>query len=76
VGVTYGGGTALLCVDAAEAGRNSRVTVGPRCFGSHRRAVCVGRSRYADPHLKASVDDFRVYGRVLTAEEVTAPARA
>ncbi|MEU1269362.1 LamG-like jellyroll fold domain-containing protein [Streptomyces sp. NPDC005799] len=74
--VTYGGGTAVLYVDGAEAGRNTRITIEPRYFGNHIRAGWVGRSQYADPYLKASVDNFRVYGRVLTADEVTAPARA
>ncbi|MCH5671190.1 glycoside hydrolase family 127 protein [Streptomyces gilvus] len=76
VAVTYSGGTAVLYVDAAEVGRNTRVTVEPRYFGNHIRAAYVGRSQYADPYLKASVDDFRVYGRALTADEVAALARA
>ncbi|MFF4804984.1 LamG-like jellyroll fold domain-containing protein [Streptomyces sp. NPDC001351] len=36
----------------------------------------VGRSQYADPYLKGAVDDFRVYGRTLSATEVAAPAQA
>ncbi|MET9906920.1 LamG domain-containing protein [Streptomyces sp. NPDC006476] len=76
VAVTYGSGTAVFCVDAAEVGRNSRVTVEPGYFGNLTRAEYLGRAQYADPYLKASVDDFRVYGRTLTADQVTAPARA
>ncbi|MBO4254000.1 hypothetical protein [Streptomyces griseorubiginosus] len=44
VGVSYGGGTAVLCVDAAEAGRNSRVTV-----GRGASAITAGPSTWADP---------------------------
>ncbi|MEV8057994.1 NADH-quinone oxidoreductase subunit C, partial [Streptomyces antimycoticus] len=29
-----------------------------------------GRSRYPDPYLKAAFDDFRVYGRTLSGNEV------
>ncbi|MFJ3308871.1 beta-L-arabinofuranosidase domain-containing protein [Streptomyces sp. NPDC086549] len=70
VAVTYGAGTAVLYVDGQEAGRNTAVTVEPRYFGNHIRAAYIGRSQYPDPYLKAAVDDFRVYGRTLTAAEV------
>ncbi|GAA2472715.1 beta-L-arabinofuranosidase domain-containing protein [Streptomyces longisporus] len=76
VAVTYGGGTAVLYVDGAEAGRNTGVTVEPRHFGNHIRTGYVGRSQYADPYLKGAVDDFRVYGRTLSAPEVAALAQA
>jgi hypothetical protein len=49
VAVTYGGGTAVLYVDGAEAGRNAKVTVEPRYFGNRIRAGYVGRSENADP---------------------------
>ncbi|MFD7996658.1 beta-L-arabinofuranosidase domain-containing protein [Streptomyces mexicanus] len=76
VAVAYGGGTAVLYVDGAEAGRNTAVTVEPRHFGNHVRTGFVGRSQYADPYLKGAVDDLRVYGRTLDAQEVAALARA
>ncbi|MFI6405411.1 beta-L-arabinofuranosidase domain-containing protein [Streptomyces sp. NPDC050548] len=75
VAVAYGDGTAVLYVDGAEAGRNAAVTVEPRRFGNHVRAGYVGRSQYADPYLKGAVDDFRVYGRALSAAEVATLAR-
>ncbi|MFG2361494.1 beta-L-arabinofuranosidase domain-containing protein [Streptomyces mirabilis] len=76
VAVTYGAGTAVLYVDGQEVGRNAQVTVDPRYFGNHIRAGYLGRSQYADPHLRGAVDDFRVYGKTLTAEEVAALAQA
>jgi hypothetical protein len=76
VAVTYGGGTAVLYVDGQEVGRNTQVTVDPRYFGNHIRAGYLGRSQYADPFLRGAVDDFRVYGKTLTAEEVAALAQA
>ncbi|MEU9455519.1 beta-L-arabinofuranosidase domain-containing protein [Streptomyces sp. NPDC048277] len=76
VALTYGAGTAVLYVDGQETGRNTAVTVEPRHFGNHIRANYIGRSQYADPYLKASVDDFRVHGRTLTPAEVTALAGA
>ncbi|WP_329371509.1 LamG-like jellyroll fold domain-containing protein [Streptomyces sp. NBC_01483] len=76
VAVAYGGGTAVLYVDGQESGRNTQVTVEPRYFGNHIRAGYLGRSQYADPYLRGTVDDFRVYGKTLTAEEVAALAQA
>lgn len=32
-------------------------------------------SQYPDPYLKGALDDFRVYGRTLTAAEVTTLAQ-
>jgi len=75
VAVTYGDGTAVLYVDGAEVGRNAAVTVEPRRFGNHIRAGYIGRSQYADPYLKGTVDDFRVHGRALSAAEVATLAQ-
>lgn len=38
------------------------------------RAAYLGKSSYADPYGQGSLDGFRVYGKTLTAAEVTAPA--
>lgn len=76
VAVAYGSGTAVLYLEGREAGRNARINVEPRYFGNHIRAAYIGRSQYDDPYLKAAVDDFRVYGRTLTAAEVAELAQA
>ncbi len=74
VAVAYGDGTAVLYVGGREAGRNDKVTVEPSWFGNHIRAAYIGKSQYPDPYLKAAVDDFRVYGKTLTAAEVASLA--
>ncbi|WP_030839599.1 LamG-like jellyroll fold domain-containing protein [Streptomyces hygroscopicus] len=76
VAVGYGSGTAVLYTDGREVGRNTAVTVEPAHFGNHIRAGYLGRSQYPDPYLKAAFDDFRVYGRTLTANEVATLARS
>ncbi|WP_405877795.1 LamG domain-containing protein [Streptomyces sp. NBC_01136] len=76
VALTHGSGTAVLCADGQQAGRNAPVTVKPRYFGNHIRAGYLGRSQYAGPCSKGAVDDFRVHGKTLTAEEVAALAQA
>ncbi|MET8473577.1 beta-L-arabinofuranosidase domain-containing protein [Streptomyces sp. NPDC006422] len=76
IAVTYGDGTAILYVNGTEKGRNDHVTARPDMFGNHIRAGYIGRSQYADPYLKAAIDDFRVYGKALTAGEVAELAGA
>ncbi|MGD6748376.1 beta-L-arabinofuranosidase domain-containing protein [Streptomyces sp. BH106] len=76
VALTYGNGTAVLYVDGAEKGRNDHVTAQPDMFGNHIRAGYLGKSQYADPYLKGALDDFRVYGKTLTAAEVAELAGA
>jgi hypothetical protein len=66
----------MLYVDGLEVGRNEAMQVVPQWFGSHVTRNYVGRSQYADPYLKGVVDDFRVYGRTLTAAEVAQLASA
>nr|WP_282615731.1 LamG domain-containing protein [Streptomyces sp. AgN23] len=70
VAVAYGTGTAVLYDGGREVGRDTAVTVEPVHFGNHLRAGYLGRSRYPDPYLKAAFDDFRVYGRTLSGNEV------
>jgi uncharacterized protein len=53
-------------------GRNSAMTLRPSSLGSTTQ-TWIGRSQYAaDPLLAGQVDDFRVYGRALSAAEVLA----
>ncbi|MER7394052.1 beta-L-arabinofuranosidase domain-containing protein [Streptomyces sp. NPDC000151] len=75
VAVAYGKGTAVLYVNGREAGRNEKVTAQPDWFGNHIPAAYIGKSQYPDPYLKAAVDDFRVYGKTLTAAEIAALAQ-
>ncbi|WAP53871.1 beta-L-arabinofuranosidase domain-containing protein [Streptomyces sp. S465] len=76
VALTYGDGTAVLYTDGREVGRNTAITVEPIHFGNHIRAGYLGRSQYPDPYLKAAFDDFRIYGRTLSAQEVATLAQS
>jgi hypothetical protein len=76
VAVTYGDGVGILYVNGQEVARNGSMTVTPQMFGTSVRRNYIGRSQYADPYLKGVVDDFRVYGRTLTAAEVAGLAAA
>jgi hypothetical protein len=72
VAVTYADGVGVLYVDGAEAGRNASMQVVPLWFADEIDQNYIGKSQYADPYLKGAVDDFRIYGRALSAAEVAA----
>ncbi|WP_204078396.1 LamG-like jellyroll fold domain-containing protein [Planotetraspora phitsanulokensis] len=71
VTVTVSGTTGTLYVNGQVAGTNTNLTLHPSNLGSTTQNW-IGRSQYSgDPYLAAAVDDFNVYGRALTASEVS-----
>ncbi|MFJ3895630.1 beta-L-arabinofuranosidase domain-containing protein [Streptomyces sp. NPDC090083] len=70
VALTLGGGTGVLYVDGAEAGRNTAMVSGPLLLGATSRNY-LGRSQNTThPYLHAAVRDFRLHNRALSAAEV------
>ena len=67
--VTLNGATGTLYLDGAQVGQNTAMTLTPTSLGATTLNY-FGRSQYADPYLAGRLDDFRVYGRALTATEV------
>ncbi|HVV20405.1 MAG TPA: LamG-like jellyroll fold domain-containing protein, partial [Pseudonocardiaceae bacterium] len=76
VAVTYAEGTGILYVNGVEVGRNTAMSVQPVWFGNDIKQNYLGKSQYADPYLAGALDDFRLYGRALTPDEVAALAAA
>jgi DUF1680 family protein len=76
VAVTLAGPVATVYLDGQVAGTNDGVTVNPSQIGPGNNWI--GRSQYADPPLDATVDEFQVFSRALSAAEVrsltTSPA--
>ena len=71
VAVTYGNGVGILYVDGTEAGRNDAMQVEPSWFGDEVNRNYIGKSQYSgDPYLQGMIDDFRLYGRTLSAGEI------
>lgn len=65
--------TAVLYVDGLVAARATGITVKPSDLhdATKNYSGYVGRSLYAaDPYFGGEVDDFRIYGRALAADEV------
>ncbi|MEV5903866.1 beta-L-arabinofuranosidase domain-containing protein [Streptomyces sp. NPDC052127] len=68
--LTLGGGTAVLYLDGAEAGRNPAMVASPLLLGRTTRSF-LGRSQNSThPYLHGAVRDLRVHNRALTASEV------
>ncbi|WP_043625498.1 beta-L-arabinofuranosidase domain-containing protein [Nonomuraea candida] len=73
VAVTLAGGTGTLYVNGAPVGANTAMTLKPSSLGP-TDANWIGKSQYGDAYLRASVDEFRIYGRALSGAEVAALA--
>jgi hypothetical protein len=70
VAITLSGSTATLYVQGAPVATNTSMTITPASLGSTTQ-TWIGRSEFsADPYLNGQVDNFRIYGRALTASEV------
>jgi fibronectin type 3 domain-containing protein/regulation of enolase protein 1 (concanavalin A-like superfamily) len=73
VAVTLNGSTGTLYVNGVQVGQNTAMTLNPSSLGATTQNR-IGRSQFNDPYLNGRVDDFRIFGRVLTAAEVAALA--
>ncbi|MEV1019491.1 beta-L-arabinofuranosidase domain-containing protein [Streptomyces sp. NPDC050264] len=72
IAVTLGGGVGILYVDGAEVARNTEMTLTPAALGT-LKDHWLGRSHYAgDPVLAGALDEFHLWSRALSADEVAA----
>ncbi len=70
VTVTVGGSTGKLYVNGSLVGTNTAMTIKPSAFGQSTRNY-LGKSQYSsDPAFNGLIDDFNIYNRELTADEV------
>jgi alpha-L-arabinofuranosidase len=68
--VTLAGTTGTLYVDGAAVAVNTAMTLAPAALGATTQNW-IGRSQYsADPYLAGAVDEFQLFSRALTADEV------
>jgi uncharacterized caspase-like protein len=69
VAVTLAGRQAILYLDGKEVGRINTVTIDPTMIQSTNNFL--GKSQYGnDPCLSGALDDFRIYGKALGAQEI------
>ncbi|MES2477144.1 MAG: LamG-like jellyroll fold domain-containing protein [Verrucomicrobiota bacterium] len=69
VAVTLSGSTATLYLNGVQVGQNPAMTLTPASLGNTTQNY-LGKSQWPDPYLNASLDDFRIYSRALTAGEI------
>jgi len=74
VAVTLSGNTGTLYVNGQPVATNTNMTLNPAALGNTTQNW-IGRSQFsADPFLAATVDDFQIYSRALSAAEVASLA--
>ncbi|HEY8937189.1 MAG TPA: LamG-like jellyroll fold domain-containing protein, partial [Cyclobacteriaceae bacterium] len=71
IAITQSGSTAMMYINGVVVGSNTAMTLSPSSLGNTTLNY-IGKSQFSnDPYLNASVDDFRIYGRSLTASEIS-----
>lgn len=66
---TTGVGTMYMYVNGSVVASKSNVTITPASMGTTLQNY-IGKSQYNDPTINGLIDDFRIYGRALTTEDI------
>ena len=69
IAVTYKENVGIMYIDGVEVGRNENITIKPSDLGETNQNY-IGKAQFPDPLLNGTVDDFRIYNRALSAEEI------
>ena len=71
VAVTLEGTVGTLWVDGVAVGTNPNITITPgQLGGGNTTNNWIGRSQFGDPLLNGAIDDFNIFDRALTQEEL------
>lgn len=69
VAVTLQGSVGKLYVNGVQVGVNNSMTLNPAALGETTQNY-IAKSQYPDPALTGSLDDFRIYNRALSSDDV------
>jgi hypothetical protein len=69
VAFTLSGKSGVLYVNGEEVGRNSNLTLNPSSLGKTSQNY-IGKSQFDDPFLAGAVDDFTIFNKALSADEI------
>ena len=70
IAVTLSGNTGTLYINGVAVATNTGITIHPTNLGSTTQNY-LGKSQYAaDPALQGSIDDFRLYNRALSPQQI------
>jgi len=73
VAVVLNGATGTLYVNGVQVGQNTGMTLNPSSLGATNQNY-IGKAQFNDPYLAGAVDDFRIFGQALTAQQIAALA--
>ncbi len=69
--ITQSGNTCSMYINGVLVATNTGVTIKPSAIGSTTLNY-LGKSQFSDPMFKGSIDEFKIFGRALTASEIAA----
>lgn len=69
--VTRSGNTTTLYINGTSVVSSTNITIKPSAMGSTTQNY-LGKSQFADPMFKGSIDNFKIYGRALSSAEIAA----
>ncbi len=70
VAVSQSGNLVILYVNGAEVARNAALTLNPSVIAGSAKNY-LGKSQFtSDPNLNGTVDEFRIYNKALSAQEI------
>jgi len=68
---TSGLGTLTMYINGSPVVSKSNITISPASMGTTLQNY-IGKSQYNDPTINGLIDDFRIYSRALTIDEIMA----
>lgn len=70
IAVTQSGNLVILYINGVEVARNAALTLNPSAIAGSTKNY-LGKSQFtSDPNVNGSIDEFRIYNRALTAQEI------
>jgi len=69
--ITQSGSTCSMYINGALVATNTAVTIKPSTIGSTTLNY-LGKSQFSDPMFKGYIDEFKIFGRALSASEIAA----
>ena len=71
--VTQKGTLGILYIDGVEEGRNENMALNPSDLGVTTQNW-IGKSQWPDPLMKGQIDEFKIFNRAFSAEEILGDA--
>ncbi len=69
IAITLSGTTATMYVNGVAVATNTSMSTTPAAMGNTNLNY-LGKSQYGDPGFQGSIEDFRIFGRALSATEI------